>query len=422
MKNYLIILTFCLLQLSINAQDLLNIYKTGKVKLVPDKEFGQANDWNRIFRSYYDTIYDKPMGERKSLVVLPDGSVIVNHAYREYVTKFLSNGKFEKELVVEKAKHKPILGSLNGNMLFTGLDNMGNMTISDLNGKFVKTLKLDYMAHDIIALGKDKLAVSGWVIHSDKFRSFVSIVDINTNIEKVIWDESIERPACGNEKSKGKRQPFNYSVTLNDGSVISTSTMPYSSFTGKGIPPQITSVNNELILAIPNTGEIFVYDVNGKQKLSQSINWANSFISVEEQKTIQKQAIERYKAFVQSGNERVKGNLEAYQQVIKDMESDLQGINVPIAKPSFANIIKDSDENVLFFEIPEERNANVFHVWVHDNGGNFLAKCTFVCDDYELNISAAKMAFYKGYLYALQTIKGKEGNPLRLVRFKLATN
>lgn len=404
------------------SQDLISKYKTGTIRLVPDKEYARGNDWNTIFKSYYDTLYNKPMGMRKSLVMLPDGSVIVNHAYRDYRSKFSPSGKFEKEFVVEKAGHKYIMGVINGNTLFTGLDNMGKMTCSDLNGKFRKTLTLNYMTKDVIALNNGKIAVVGWVIWSEKFRTFVSIVDYETNKEKVIWEQFADRTISDNGKKISDRQPFNYSIKLKEGGMISCTTMPYSKMTGKGIPPQITTANNELIVAIPNTGDILVYDLDGNLKSKSKINWPNSTISVEEQKEIQQKAIDHYKEYIEFGNEVVQKNLDAYKEMISEMEEDLKNIISPLAKPSFSNIIKDSDGNVLFFEIPEEKNANIFHVWVYNKGGQFVTKCTFVSDEYELDISTSKMIFRDGYIYALQILKEAQGNPLRLVRFKLEVN
>ncbi len=185
------------------------------------------------------------------------------------------------------------------------------------------------------------------------------------------------------------------------------------------ITPKITTVNNDLIVANPNTGEILIYDLEGNLKSTKKIDWPNSFISVEEQKTIQQKAIDRYKKYIAEGNETVRNNQDAYNQMISEMTSDLNSINTPLSKPSFSNIIKDSDGNVLFFEIPEEKGANIFHVWVYTNGGKFETKCTFECDEYELNISPSKMVFHNGYIYGLQLLKEAKGNPLRLVRFKL---
>lgn len=422
MKKYIIVLVITIVQIPLFSQGLIDKYKTGTIKLVPENDYAIANDWDNVFRSYYDTLYNKPMGNRKSLVLLPDGSIIVNHAYRDYRTKFSPTGEFEKEFTVEKAGHKAIKGIINGNTLFTGLDNMGKMTCSDINGKYKKTLTLNYMTKDIIALNNEKFAVVGWVIWSEKFRTFISIVDYETNKEKVIWEKFTDRSCSSSGKVINKRQPFNYRIKLKKGGSMSCTTMPYSKSTGKGIPPQITTLDNELIVAIPNTGEIIVYDLEGNQKSKSEINWQNNIISVEEQKAIQQKAIDKYKSYISKGGERVQENMVAYEQMISEMEEDLANIKTPLAKPSFSSIIKDSDGNVLFFEIPEEKDANVFHVWVYDQIGQFSAKCTFICDDYELNINSNKMVFKDGYIYGLQTLKETNGNPLRLVKFKLETN
>lgn len=422
MKKYIIILAITVIHSPLFSQDLISKYKTGTVKLVPDTEYAQGNDWSKVFRSYYDTLYNKPMGIRKSLVLLPDGSLIVNHAYRDYHTKFTRTGKFENEFTIEKAGHKAIMGVINENTLFTGLDNMGKMTCSDFNGKYKKTLTLNYMTRDIIALQNGKFAVVGWAIWSEKFRTFISIVDYETNKEKLIWEHFDDREFSSDGKKINERKPFNYLIKLKEGGMISCSTMPYLKMTGEGIPPQITTVKNELIVAIPNTGEILVYDLEGNLKSKSVVDWQNSTISVDEQKAIQQKAIDDYKSYIEKGDTRVQNNPEAYKTLISEMEEDLQNINQPVAKPSFSNIIKDSDGNVLFFEIPEEKNANIFHVWVYNQVGQFTTKCTFVSDDYELNISSNKMVFKDGYIYGLQTLKKANGNPLRLVRFKLETN
>jgi len=112
-------------------------------------------------------------------------------------------------------------------------------------------------------------------------------------------------------------------------------------------------------------------------------------------------------------------NVKALESMIKQMNEDLNRITTPIPVPVFSNIIKDSDGNLLFFEIPKNAGENKFNVWVYQNGGKFVCQSSFECDDYDLSITPAKMVFYKGYIYALQTLKKADGNPLRLVRFKV---
>ena len=96
MKKLAFSIILAIFAVSVSAQKLLDLYKKGPVKLVPDTEYGQGNNWNKVFISYYDTLYGKPMGNRKSLIVLPNGSVVVNHEYRNYYSKFSPPASLKK--------------------------------------------------------------------------------------------------------------------------------------------------------------------------------------------------------------------------------------------------------------------------------------------------------------------------------------
>ncbi len=424
MKKSVIIAFLIAIALSGSAQKLIDIYKKGTVKLIPDSEFGQGNNWDNVFKTYYDTLYNSPMGNRKSLIIMPDGSVVVNHRYRNYYSKFSPAGKFEKEFGimntkgVQYKKTNAIEGIINNNTFFTGLDNMGNMICFDLDGNFKKTLKLDYMTRQMIPLPNNKIAVVGWVLWSDRIREFVSIVDYETNIEKVIWEYFTDRPEITKE-----RKLFNYTYEFKKGGMIGCTTMPFSKSTGMSSPPMISNVGNKLIVAVPPTGEILTYDLEGKLISKDKIGWPRNYISVEEQKQIQQKAIEKYK---NSKSEKLWGPTEeqeaALDYMIREMEIDLNKISEPIPMPAFSTIIKDSEGDLLFFEYPKEENANKFNVWVYENGGKFVCQSSFICDDYNLEINPSKMVFYNGYIYGLQLLKNTKGVPLRLVRFKLTNN
>lgn len=410
--------------LSVSAQKLIDVYKKGIVKLVPDTEYGQGNNWDDVFKTYYDTIYSTAMGDRKSLILMPDGSVIVNHRYRNYYSKFSPTGKFEKEFGIISSKGEQykkidaIEGVINNDTFFTGLDNMGNMICFDFNGNYKKTLKLNYMTRQMIPLPDNKIAVVGWVLWTNKIREFVSIVDYETNEEKIIWEYFTEKKEFTSE-----RKLFNYAYKFKKGGMISCTTMPFSKSTGMSGPPNIACVGNKLIVAIPTTGDILVYDLEGKLISKDKIEWAKNYISVEEQKVIQQKAIEKYK---NSESESLWGPSDerkaAWEFMLKEMESDLTKISEPIPIPVFSTIIKDSDGNILFFEYPKEENANKFNVWVYENVGKFVCQSSFVCDDYNLAINPSKMVFSNGYIYGLQLIKKTTGVPLRLVRFKVTGN
>ena len=424
MKKLIFTIFLAVTTLSVSAQKLFDVYKKGTVKLVPDTEYGQGNNWVNVFKTYYDTIYSTPMGNRKSLKIMPDGSVIVNHRYRNFYSKFSPTGNFEKEFGiinskgVQYKKINAIEGIINNNTFFTGLDNMGNMICFDFNGNYKKTLNLNYMTRQMIPLPNNKIAVVGWVLWSNKIREFVALVDYETNVEKVIWEYFTDRPEITNE-----RKLFNYSYKFKKGGMIGCTTMPFSKSTGMSSPPNIECVGNKLIVGIPTTGEILVYDLEGKLISKDKIEWAKNYISVDEQKEIQLKAIEKYK---RSESESLWGPAEeqkaALEYMIREMELDLTKISEPIPMPIFSTILKDSDGNLLFFEYPKEENANKFNVWVYENGSKFVCQSSFVCDDYNLEINPSKMVYHNGYIYGLQLMKNTSGVPLRLVRFRLTNN
>lgn len=421
MKNLLIIAWFCGITYAMPAQKLMDIYKKGPVRLTADAEYAKDNNWDKVFATYYDTLYGKPMGNRKSLLVMPDGSVVVNHAYHNYYTKFSPSGKFEKEFGVRNSKGvtfkkvNSIEGIINNNF-FTGLDNMGNMVCFDFNGNYVKKLNLNYITHQMIPLPNNKIAVVGWAIWQTKFRDFVSLVDYNTNQEKIIWEHFTDRPG---ENAPGKM--FNYGYMFKTRGGFSINTMPYSSDLGMRPAPQIVVTGNKLIVALPKNGKIMIFSLDGKLLNTSAVNWGNNYISVEEQKEIQQKAINDLKNYYLSASWVSKEEIDlALQTIRKQMEEDLQKIKDPIPIPAFSTIIKDSDGNLLFFEHPKEENANRFNVWVYENGSKFVCQSSFVCDDYTLQINPSKMVFHKGYIYGLQQLKNANGVPLRLVRFKVS--
>jgi len=426
MKTFILTVLVAGFAVTVHGQKLIGAYKKGVVKLIPDTEYAVGNDWNQVFKTYYDTLYGKPMGNRKSLVLLPDGSIVVNHAYRNFYSKFSPDGQFQQEFGLKNSKGQQykktqsIAGIIKSNIFYTGLDNMGNMICSDFNGDYIKTLKLDYMAKQMISLPNNKIAVVGWVIWSDRFRDFVSIVDYETNEEKIIWEHYTDR--C---EAPGGCKLFNYGYTFKERGSVGFNTMPFTSEIGIAAPPKLACVGSSLIVSIPTTGEIRVYDVEGNLKSKDQIGWARNYVSVDEQREIQKKAIANYKGMgdlIYASWVSPEENKQAIETIIRQMEADLGKIKDPIPVPVFSTVIKDSDGNLLYFEFPKEEKANKFNVWIYENGGKFVCQSSFVCDEYELEINPSKMIFHKGYIYGLQRLRQATGVPLRLVRFKIEGN
>lgn len=428
MKKLIVILSLLGFSLVVTSQELIDTYQKGVVKLIPDTEYAIENNWDKVFETYYDTIYGTPMGKRKSIIVTPDGSVVVNHRYRNYYSKFNLNGKFVKEFGVVKSNGQQfeetdeILGIIDNKTFFTNADNMGNILCFDFEGNYKKTLNLDYMVQGAISLPNAKIAVVGWVLWETKIREFVAIVDYETNEEIIIWDHFYTKDF--QISGSPQRNIFNYYYKFEKGGIIAISSMPYARGSGTRSTPEIRLVNDRIVLAIPGTGDIIGFNLEGKKVFEDKIEWATNYISVEDQKEIQQNIINKYKNLkdprlysLASPEE----NKKAVASFIKQMEDDLGKIVDPIPIPVFSTIIKDSDNNLLFFEFPKEDGANKFNVWILNENGKFACQSSFVCDDYDLTIQPSKMVFHNGYIYALQTLKNANGNPLRLLRFKVTS-
>jgi len=430
MKKSLIVL-LCLAitaALPASAQKLVELYKKGTIRLVADKTFAQGNDWNIAFRAYNDSMRGSNVGARKSLVLLPDGSVIVNNTYRNLYTRFNPQGKFLGEFKLKSTSGKvfknsePALGVLNGNTLYYGIDNPGNMYLTDFNGKWQKTLKLNFRAGQIIGLPNNRLVMTGTSYNEGARQYFVEIVNPATNEEKIIWENKGTGSKAIFESSNTSERPiFQYGYTFKTGGGISY--MVYFGETTNGdMSPVIASSGGKILLAFPDNGELWEYDLSGKLLSKKRLGWTKEPVSIEEQKKELLEAIEDTKKMKvdKTRNTNTEEELaEAKAKFLKEMEEDLGRITKTLPRAFLSTVIKDSDGNLLYFEFPEEKNANLFHVWVYENGGGFVCKSTFVCEDYDLIINPSRMVFRNGYLYSLQNIKGAKGIPMRLVRFKL---
>ena len=426
MKKRISIVLLALLVANVSyAQSLIDVYKKGTVKLIPDNTYAQNNDWSKVFGDYRSKASSNgrqtSIVNRMSIVMKPDGSVVVSYPNTNTYTLFDSNGNFVKDFgITDKSgnlmsKTSAIKTVLN-NVFLTNADNMGNMICMDFNGSYIKTLKFGYMIREVVPMQNSKFAIVAIVLWKDRTRDFVAIVDYNTNEEKIIWDSftpkaafvKTARKVVGREYVRERYRFPRYG---------------YFSYSFDRVTPSIAFVDGKLLVADSKKGEIIFYDMQGNQLAKDHIE-KREIISVSEQKEIRRKEIEDYKKMELSVVDGVseKDIRDAREFLIEEKEEQLAKIDAPITLPFFSTLVKDSDGNILFFEFPKQEGANQFNVWVYKNGGEFVCQSRFACDDYDLSITPSKMVFYNGYLYAIQTIKSTKENPypLRLVRFKLS--
>jgi len=167
--------------------DFIDIYKKGKIKLVPDPNFGKNTEWDMYF----------PQGI-KDIAFTKDGKFFVTAmgGVSNSVFKFDKNGKFIKK-IGQKGRGPGDLyhpGSLsildNKYLLIAEYATSRRISVFDLNGNFVKVIKTKDSIFGVKALKNNKIAILTLKFKENKgvlVKSFgIWLRDINTGAEKKI--------------------------------------------------------------------------------------------------------------------------------------------------------------------------------------------------------------------------------------------
>ena len=439
MKNALLIILISVHFVCVSsAQKLLDIYKNGPVKLIPEENFGLGNNWTTLFNLYYDTL-NISTGEReeyKKIIVTPDGSVFMSHKNRHEIWKFGPDGNFIKKFGSKggKANQFPMLPSIqsvvDGKYIFT-TDANARLKFFDLDGNYFKSIKLDYMTRSFQPLGNGKILLEGNVMWKKQepgtryiyyqWRHIIVNLDIYSEKEEIIYSffENADHKFL-NTSNKDSMQMIPIAPPGNK------IYLPYYMVYRR---PVFTLLKDgQFILANSETGQVQVFDKTGKEKLNFKLDIAPEVIT-------EKDVIENFEAVNQSlitANKRVNESTtlsESRKQVIInqnerffeniDRYRDLNNYYPHL--PYFSNIILDDEGNYLVFEYTREDDevSNMFNVIAYNNKGEKLARTSFVCQDYNLNFSESTFVISKGYVYAVAQLKNFKGMPLRLVKFKI---
>lgn len=430
MKRILFILAACI-TLSVQAQQLSTIYKSGDIKLVPDRTYGQNNDWDKIFPDYKQTDHGRATGLYKQIVVAPDGSVFMSHRCRHSISLFDKNGNYVRDFG-QKGKTKAdfvympgVDGILDGKLLYTAAVD-GRMHFFDLSGKWVKTVTLKYMPLGTIPLRGGKIAVMGHVPYGDRSRQIISLLDVTSGKEKIIHSY-FEMYSDDKKKSivinpyfytdkEGKQQRIGNWITCslpnND---------PYFSRTRLA-----TTTTGNLVTANPTTGEILIFDPSGKKLKQFRTDIQPDMITKEDRENYYQDALKNFKkleadvAKMTEGKEYWENYVTQYRQ---QLEKFRDPANYPEHLPYFSEMLIDSENNILLFRFTRNQGSNKFDVFTYNNSGKKIASSSFSADDYELKINPSVFKFHKGYIYTYLRRKGENiGNPMRLVRFSLQTD
>jgi hypothetical protein len=264
----------------------------------------------------------------------------------------------------------------------------GRIGLYDLEGKFIKMMKMEYGVVDCIALKNNKIAVLGFVLYKNgRHRDIVVIKDIQTE----------------------KESHVTFFVRDMSADHVSVRKDPYSiSFSGPfaKINPYIrrTKAGN-LLVGNPRDSKITVYSPEGKTIKSFTL-------SAKPVKVTEKTKQE----FLDGTKESIK-RLKLSENILDEMNTK-PGF-FPEYTPLYYQAILDSEDNLLVFIYTNDKEKHVFQVYSPEG--------TYICDTvidpgkFKLRVNSRlkTMVFFKGALYGLFELKEGGDIPIRLIRVRL---
>ena len=395
------------------GQTLSQFYTNETVKLEEVSGFAETNDWNNLFSDYNDQWRGKETGKIKHMVVAPDGSIFMSHHTHYEIWKFDKDGRFLKEFGTKgNGKGQFIMrpkveGVLGGKYLYT-TDVQGRMLFFDLDGNYVKSLKLDYMPLRTVPLNDMKIAIYGHVPwKNNTTKRIISIKDFDSGSEKTVWEEISDGSMNIIELSNGKKMyaQLNFSTR---------------SVTRFGIA---ASSEGNLIVASNKDKTVSEFSTEGNKVRTFPLNTEPVEITDADIERIYNTQVANFTKFQERLSEDRRLTDEELDMVKVEYEKKFESVKDEIKAgdhlPVYSTVIMDSDGNVLVFEFTEEKNANKFNVYSYKMDGALLGVSSFETQEYDLTFTHDTFIFHNGNIYALAMKKNAVGVPLRLVKFKL---
>ncbi|MCP4723701.1 MAG: hypothetical protein GY863_01630 [bacterium] len=384
-----------------HRKSLVDIYRSGTLKIEADPEFGKNTDWDTLFSDYYKlSSNNKQIGKIKSLAVSGDGSIFVSNYSSYSIYKFDNTGNFVKEFGREGSKTgdflmRPTLAcALEQEYIITREGN-GRLNFFGLEGNFGKLVKVDYMTRGIIPISDSVIAIAGWVLYSgNRSRYIVSLKNLDTLEETIVHSEFRERGTRIVSENPFVAVPAQYVRTEFVLSKIS---------------------DDRFVVGSSDNQELVIFNSNGREIKRIGHNIIPRKITQKEREEYRENSI---------------NSLEEVRIHFKDEGKSDEGIDkaikilddpdfYPESMPYYYNLMSDSEGNILIFAYTDEEELHKFRVYSPD--GEFICETQIDPGDYNLNINYRlnNMIFHNGSLYCIAELKESEGIPLRLIKVNL---
>lgn len=344
MRKIIIPLFVCLIVSCFLSADLIEQYKSGEIKLIPDSKFGMNTNWDLLFRKNIDNHF----------AFLPDGSFFRSASKAHKIYKFSDNG----DILFEFGQEGQGPGDINNPLELSILDeqyllvrelaSQRRISIFDLNGEFYKLIKLPYAVFGCTALKENKIAIlTKNYITENNF----SIENFTVFIRDISSGDEIK---IASFQQKSKKTVFRYANFYEEVYVLRLK-------------------DGNFVIAFSGSPEISIYSAKGKKLYSFQTNLEREKITKKDVQYFTEKAINN--APTQFESKRLKNFVEMRKNQIF----------FPDYFPYYQKIAIDSEDNLLVFINKKAFDSEdiVFQVYSKDgkyicttkvNSGNFIPK------------------------------------------------
>lgn len=410
MKKLKVLLIIVGFALQTNGQSLLDIYKTGTLKLVQEEEYAKGVNWNVVFPDFQKNLKSLPtdlhksvgddlnknlaVGLKKSLAVAPDGSVFVGNNSSHSISKFDPKGKFlfnfgKQGNGEEDFKRNPMMGGVVGGKYVFTLETNGHVKLFTFDGKFAKIIKLDYMPLRAVALNLNRIALLGHVPMKSGVRYVITVINPDTGETEVI--KRFDNLWGRGSSLVVKKPQF----------VVSFSPMfSAEDFIIRGLP------DGNILFGTTFSNSLSVFSPNGTHIKDITLDYTQ----LPYPEDLKKEFVARMEQRVQEG---------------KFTKDDIAPIYAndffPANMPYYYNFIVDPEGNILVFKFTDEDVDHKFNVYTYSENGKFVGEVTLELKDYSMALDhrTENVVFYKDKVIGILNFQKDYSSPPQLLRFQL---
>jgi len=398
MKTFIIsllVLTFGLAQ----AQTLDRIYRQGTVTLRSDAAFASTYEQQRAAGRTFG-----------SICVGDDGSIFASDRESYRICRFNSDGSFVREFGSEGNRpgqflSRPTVRTVVDGRYVLASEANGRLTLYDMNGTFYKRIDLDYMPLDCVALDGGKVAVLGHVPYGGgKVRYMVSIIDIKTEHESIIWSQICQR--------RLSEDPSVVSINLGEHTILLS-----PPFSGSDHFIQATS-RGHVVVGSNDSDTVRVYAPDGALLQEFSLGIDPLPITAKDRTEYMeglRESLLKVRTDLGVLDSAADGSsgMHLEPQIV---DSLVHGLVFPDHLPYYYNLLMDSEDNLLaavYTRDEDDHTVRAFSIYPRPE---LVGQAVFSGDEYDISLSprSKEIQFHEGALYGVLPSRG--GGSPRLVK------